>query len=338
MAKGSICIGVTIGDINGIGPEVALKAVRHFRPANARFILIGSRPVLARQARALGLAVPPAWNPSVTSASPRVAIWDPGRLSGLTWRPGRIDRAAGRAAANWIRAGVKACGDGILQGIVTAPISKDAFHRAGLPYPGHTEMLAELTGARRYAMMLFGGPLKVVLATRHVPLAQVSRKLTRSGILEAIELTGQALPWLGARRARIGVCALNPHAGDGGLLGNEEARFVEPAIREAKRAGYIVEGPIPADVVFYRARRGDFDAVIAMYHDQGLGPLKMLAFDRGVNVTLGLPIVRTSPDHGTAFDIAGRNRADPASMMEALRWACRLARRRNPWSVSGSKE
>jgi 4-hydroxythreonine-4-phosphate dehydrogenase len=181
-------------------------------------------------------------------------------------------------------------------------------------------------------MMLFGGPLRVTLATRHVPLTHVSKKLTTAGILETIVMTGEALPWLGCRKQRIAVCGLNPHAGDGGKIGREEITVIAPAIRKAKKKGFDVTGPVPADTVFHQALKGKYDAVVAMYHDQGLGPLKMLAFDSGVNVTLGLPIVRTSPDHGTAFNIAGKGAANPESMIEAIKWAVQLARRKNPWA------
>jgi 4-hydroxythreonine-4-phosphate dehydrogenase len=180
-------------------------------------------------------------------------------------------------------------------------------------------------------MMLMGGPLRVVTVTRHVPLAEVSNRLTRREIAEAIRLTDDALPWLGCRRRRIGVCGLNPHAGEGGDIGREEITTIAPAVRAAQRRGANVAGPIPSDVIFYQAVNGAYDAVISMYHDQGLGPLKMLAFEEGINLTLGLPIVRTSPDHGTAFDIAGKGKANPSSMVAAMRLACELAGKPNPW-------
>ncbi|HOW97423.1 MAG TPA: 4-hydroxythreonine-4-phosphate dehydrogenase PdxA [Kiritimatiellia bacterium] len=315
-------IGITLGDVNGIGPEIALRAVaRGGWPANVRFVLVGSDALVRAQARALRLRLP----------GDRVSVWDPAPALAPDWKPGRIRADASRAAGAWIRAAAAACLDGRLDAMVTAPICKEGFQKAGIHVPGHTELLAELTGTRRYAMMLFGGPLRVVLATRHLPLADVARKLKRADVLEAIRITGEALPWLGCRGGRIGVCGLNPHAGDGGAIGREEITVIAPAIRAARREGFNAVGPVPADVIFRQAVRGDFDAVVAMYHDQGLGPLKMLAFETGVNVTLGLPIVRTSPDHGTAFDIAGRGRANPSSIVEAIRQAIALTRRRNPW-------
>ena len=311
-----------MGDVNGIGPEIALRAVHQSEwPSPARFVLIGSRPAIGAQARALG------W----PAEGNNLSIWDPAPELQPVLSPGRIRADASRAAAVWIRAAVAACLDGRLDAMVTAPICKEGFKKAGVDVPGHTELLAELTGTRRYAMMLFGGPLRVVLVTRHLPISRVAASLTTKDVLEAIRLSGEALPWLGCPRRRIGVCGLNPHAGDGGAIGREEITVIGPAIRRARKEGFRVEGPVPADVMFHRAARGDFDAVVAMYHDQGLGPLKMIAFETGVNVTLGLPIVRTSPDHGTAFDIAGRRRANPSSMMEALRQALALARRKNPW-------
>lgn len=315
-------IGITLGDANGIGPEIALRTVtRRGWPKNVQFVLIGAPGVIRAQARALRLPRP----------DPRVFMWDPAPALAPAWKPGSIRADASRAADAWIRAAVAACLDGRLHAMVTAPICKEGFQKAGIHVPGHTELLAELTGTRRYAMMLFGGPLRVVLATRHLPLRDVARKLNKADVLEAIRIAGEALPWLGCRGGRIGVCGLNPHAGDGGAIGREEITVIAPAIRAARRAGFNAIGPVPADVIFHQAVRGAFDAVVAMYHDQGLGPLKMLAFETGVNVTLGLPIVRTSPDHGTAFDIAGRGRANPSSMVEAVRQAILLAGRRNPW-------
>ncbi len=324
-------IGITLGDVNGIGPEVTLRAVlQHRWPAGVRFVLIGSPEVLAAQARQLNLTPPPVVRALSERTRARVVIWDPAH-SKLRWTPGRLVTAASTAAAAWITAAVQACRSGELDGMVTAPISKEGFHRAGVQVPGHTEMLADLCGTRRFAMMLFGGPLRVVLATRHIPLAEVPRALTAVELEKAIRLTAEALPWLGARRSRVAVCGLNPHAGEGGDLGREELDLMAPVIRTLKKSGVRVHGPLPGDTVFHEAARGDYDAVVAMYHDQGLAPLKLIAFDSGVNLTLGLPIVRTSPDHGTAFAIAGKKQARPNSMREAIRWAIRLAGKKNPW-------
>jgi 4-hydroxythreonine-4-phosphate dehydrogenase len=192
-------------------------------------------------------------------------------------------------------------------------------------------MIADLTGAKRYGMMLMGKGLRVMLATRHLPLRDVAGALTKACVLEAIELTGEALAQLGLPGGRIGVCGLNPHAGDGGALGDEEQTIIAPAIEAARASGFNAAGPVPADVIFFQCLEKSYDAVVAMYHDQGLGPLKMYAFDCGVNWTVGLPIIRTSPDHGTAFNIAGKNQANPGSMIAAIETAIDLAGRMNPW-------
>ena len=327
----SLAIGLTAGDPNGIGPEIVLKTARRPQPANRRLVLIGHRGVWERAARQLGCPCPPEV-PDLEPPLPRRCTWDPDMAPPPRPRPGRVRADAARAAYAYILAATAAALNRRLDAIVTAPISKEAFHLAGIREPGHTELLARLTGTRRYAMMLFGDQLRVVLATRHLPLRKVADALTADAVVEAVELLARALPWMGFKRARIGVCALNPHAGDGGALGTEEQTILAPALARCRRRGWNVRGPIPADVIFHQHLAGKFDAVVAMYHDQGLGPLKMLSFENGVNLTLGLPIIRTSPDHGTAFDLAGRNRANPASLGAALDWAARLAARPNPWA------
>ena len=214
---------------------------------------------------------------------------------------------------------------GVVDGIATAPVNKLAFARAGLPWKGHTDLLAELTGAPSVAMMFWSEPLKVVLASVHVPLAEVPRVVTREVIDAIIDLTARELPLFGIDAARLALAGLNPHAGEHGLMGSEEQRVLAPAVEAARARGIDIQGPFPGDTIFVRAARGEFDVVIACYHDQGLIPVKLLAFGKAVNVTLGLPIIRTSVDHGTAFDIAGRGIADPSSMIEATRLAARLA-------------
>ncbi|MFO7534463.1 MAG: 4-hydroxythreonine-4-phosphate dehydrogenase PdxA [Kiritimatiellia bacterium] len=324
-------LAVTLGDAGGIGPETALRAALSWTPSSRlSLVLIGSRSVADAAAELIGAAPLPAWSPGGAFAP--VCLWESGQ-GRVKFTKGHPSVGAARDAAAWIETAVEGCLCGLFQGMVTAPICKEGFKKAGIPYPGHTEMLAALTGAPRFAMMLAGGPLRVVLATRHLALTQVPAAVTREAIREAVELTWESLPWLGFPRGKVAVCALNPHAGDGGLLGREEGAVIGPEICALRRRGLDVEGPVPADVVFYQARQGRYAAVVAMYHDQGLGPLKMLAFDRGINVTLGLPIVRTSPDHGTAFDVAWTGKANPRSMIEALRLAVRLARRPNPWRL-----
>lgn len=312
-------IGITIGDVNGIGPEVALKAVRGGRwPADTEFVMLGSEAVIREQAKAMNIPVP---------RRLRFLALE----SNVRWAPGKIRVDASRHAAEAISLAVKQCLFGGLDAMVTAPICKEGFHKADIHFPGHTEYLAELTRTANFGMMLMGGGLRVMLVTRHIPVSAVPAALTRKTIREHIELTGQALRLLGIKNGKIGVCGLNPHAGDGGIIGREEIDLINPAIRAVRKKGYNVSDAVAADTIFHKALHGDYDAVVAMYHDQGLAPLKMIGFDEGVNVTLGLPIIRTSPDHGTAFDLAGKNRASPGSMKSAIALAIEMAGKPNPW-------
>jgi 4-hydroxythreonine-4-phosphate dehydrogenase len=331
-------IAITLGDPGGIGPEVALKALYQNRwPATLRFVLIGNRKILRRQAAQLRLPLPPAWQlADGKNHAAHIVNWEPEQdltqqPMSLTWQPGITGKAQGQAAVRWIKAAVSGCMAGSFDALITGPICKQSLRLAGLPFPGHTEFLAALTKTRSFAMMLLGGPLRVVLVTRHLPLAKVASGISRTAIQEAVQLAAQALSWLGVKQKKVGVCALNPHAGDEGMLGREEITIIRPALRALRRQGLTLEGPVPGDVIFHQALQGRYGAVVAMYHDQGLGPLKMIAFEEGVNLTLGLPIVRTSPDHGTAFDIAGKGVAHAGSMVAAIRLAARLARRKNPW-------
>jgi 4-hydroxythreonine-4-phosphate dehydrogenase len=228
-------------------------------------------------------------------------------------------------AADWVVEGAKRCLAGELAALATAPITKNLLHRAGYPFTGQTELLAHLSRTRRFAMMLAGGPLRVALVTTHAPLRDVAKLITGRKIVEVIELSNQICRRFGVRRPRIAVAGLNPHAGEGGLLGDEERRIIGPAVKRVARRGIAVSGPYSADTLFYRAAHGEFDAVVAMYHDQGLAPFKLIAFDNGVNLTLGLPFIRTSPDHGTAPDIAGKGIARPEGMIAAINMAAQLA-------------
>ena len=284
-------VAITCGDPAGIGPEIAQKA--------------------ANDPRVRAVCEPVVYGP------PASARFTPGELSG----------EAGRAAYDTLCEAVKDAQSGVVAAVATAPVNKFAFARAGLPWKGHTDLLAHLTGSPRVAMMFWSEPLKVVLATIHIPLASVTSALTRELVDDIIDLSSRELPRFGIAQPRLAVAGLNPHAGEDGLLGHEEAKVLRPAIEAAQKRGIHINGPFPGDTVFGRAVRGEFDAVIACYHDQGLIPVKLLAFGRAVNVTLGLPIIRTSVDHGTAFDIAGKNVADPASMIEATLLAARLATR-----------
>ena len=241
---------------------------------------------------------------------------------------GRSSAAGGRAAIEAVTLAICLALDRRVDAIVTAPISKEAIRAAGKPVPRPHRDARRVHGAKRHAMMLIGGPLRVSLATIHVPLAQVPSLITARGVREVIELTWDAVRRFGLSRPKIAVCGLNPHAGEAGMMGDEERRVIAPAVRAMAKKGIPVSGPYPADTIFFRAARGEFAAVVAMYHDQGLGPLKTLAFDTGVNLTLGLPIIRTSVDHGTAFDIAGKGVASAESLLAAVELAATMARNR----------
>lgn len=285
-------IAITAGDPSGIGPEIAVKAARH---------------------------------PKVVAAC-RPVIYGPHTEDELHAFPvGRIDAGSARAAYGAIVQATQDARARKVQAIVTAPINKAAFAAAGYPWRGHTDLLAHLCGVDEVAMMFWSDRLRVVLATVHIPLAEVPRALTRERLVATLRLTAASLPRFGVPAPRLAVAGLNPHAGESGLLGAEEESVVVPAIEEVRADRIDASGPFPADTVFVRAARGEFDAVVALYHDQGLIPVKLLAFGRAVNVTLGLPIIRTSVDHGTAFDIARQGVADEGSLVEAVLLAARLA-------------
>ena len=285
-------VGITVGDPAGIGPEISLKAAAHPE------VLAVCEPVLYGPASDAQLSA---------------------------FEIGRMSAQAGQAAYDAILHAVADARSGTIDAVATAPINKEAFAAAGIPWRGHTELLAHLTGSSRFAMMFYAAELRVVLATVHIALAEVPRALTAERLDATIVLTAGELPRFGHPRARLAVAGLNPHAGEHGVIGREEDELMRPAIEACRARGIDVDGPFPADTIFLRAMKGEFDAVIACYHDQGLIPVKMAAFGRAVNVTLGLPIVRTSVDHGTAFDIAGKGIADPGSMIAAVLLAARLA-------------
>lgn len=310
-------LAITIGDPAGVGPEITLKALldEEIRKV-CRPLVIGDRIVIEEAVARMDIPV------DVDALD----ILTTGEIRRPDFEKSTATAEGGRAAVSYIRKAVDMAMQGVVEGIVTAPITKASLHMAGFRWPGHTEMLAELTGTEEYAMMLCGGPLKVILATIHVAVSEVPRLLTRQRVLRTILLARRAGEMLGLDEPSVAVSALNPHAGEGGLFGDEESGVIAPAVKEAQAQGISVTGPFPADALFHRAYRGDVDIVVCMYHDQGLIPLKMIAFDTGVNVTIGLPIVRTSPDHGTAYDIAWKGVASPSSMKEAVRLALQLRR------------
>ena len=323
-------IGIALGDVTGIGPEVVLKALEAELPRDdARYLLIGD-PGCVRHLNAqlrLDLPLHPfqgfktsnrifLHNPSENNLSPQLRVGAP---------------AAADAAIAALRDGAERCLRRELDALVTAPVNKEAIVRVGHKFIGQTEFLSQLAGAERTVMMLLGHDergrwLRVALATVHIALRDVPQRLAPERILLAIERAAGACRDLGLPRARVAVCGLNPHCGEGGEFGDEEPKVISPAIAEARRLGWDAVGPLSGDTVFHHALHGEFDAVVAMYHDQGLAPLKAVAFDTGVNWTLGLPFIRTSPDHGTAYDIAGRGIANPSSMIAAIRLAKQLAR------------
>ncbi|MGH7919949.1 MAG: 4-hydroxythreonine-4-phosphate dehydrogenase PdxA [Candidatus Dormibacteraceae bacterium] len=302
---------VSAGDPAGIGPEIAVRALGDPAVRDLGEVAIAGDPAqLRRLAARFGVPAP-----GVEAAG------DPAGV-----RPGELSAAGGRAAVAAIRRAVELIQAGRYDAIVTAPINKEALRLGGFPWPGHTEMLADLAGARDVRMLLLSGNLRVVHVTTHRSLRSAIEAATTDRVLRTIQLAAGAGELLGSERPRIAVAGLNPHAGEGGLFGDEEIREIRPAVEAAREAGIRASGPWPPDTVFWRATRGDFDVVVAMYHDQGHIPVKLAGFEDGVNVTLGLPFPRTSVDHGTAFDIAGQGVARWDSMLAALRVAAQLAR------------
>jgi 4-hydroxythreonine-4-phosphate dehydrogenase len=327
------CIGITLGDVTGVGPEVTLKALAAELPRDdTRYLLIGDAGYVQRTKDQIGLKL--AIEPYTTRQSvSRLCIANPSNDS-LPEELADGSPSAARAAVAWLADGARRCLHHELDALVTAPVNKEAIVRSGHAFVGQTEFLSHLAGVDRTAMMLLGHDdrerwLRVALVTTHVPIKQVATHITRAKVMLAIELAAKSCRDLGLPRARIAVCGLNPHAGEGGQMGDEEQTTIGPAVLAAQKKNYDVIGPLSGDTVFHHALYGEYDAVVAMYHDQGLAPLKAIAFDTGVNWTLGLPFIRTSPDHGTAYDIAGQGVANPSSMIAAIRLAKQLARTRN---------
>jgi 4-hydroxythreonine-4-phosphate dehydrogenase len=324
-------VAISMGDPTGIGPEVTLKALAR-RGVRRRLtpILVGDAGAFRDTAARLDLDLQlPPWRGEAARRGPAVPIVATSHLTAAERRPGHPTRAGGRAAYAAIGAAVRLVRDGLADALVTAPICKANLAAAGVGGSGHTELLARLTGAPAVRMMMIGDRLRVILVTTHVALARVPRLLTRRAVLDTIVLAHVTLrERFALPRPRIAVAGLNPHAGESGLFGDEERRAVAPAVRAARRAGVRVDGPLAADSLFAHAAAGRYDVVVCMYHDQGLAPFKLLHFADGVNYTPGLPFVRTSPDHGTAHDIAGRGVADERSMAAALALAADLTAKR----------
>jgi len=328
---GEATIAITMGDPSGIGPEIIAKALSSREVWGfCRPVVVGDVDRMREGARIAGSSLPV--EQVTLSADGRIDAW-PGAISVLQAGDvppdlpfGMIDARGGEAAYQCVVSAVRLARAGSVDAICTAPLSKEALHAAGHKYPGHTELIAHLTGTPEVSMMLVSPKLRVIHVTTHIGLVDAIAKIEPGLVFRTIERGRLALLRTLGREPRIGVCAINPHAGENGLFGyGEEAVKIAPAVAEAVAKGYDVSGPLAADTLFFRAVRGDFDLVVAMYHDQGHGPVKVLGIEDGVNATVGLPIVRTSVDHGTAFDIAGQGKADPRSMISALHQAAILS-------------
>lgn len=310
-------IAVTIGDPAGIGPEIVLKALADPQIANvAKWIVIGD--ALAFEAVQRTVSIPLQAN----------EIREAGIMNDYaSFALGKLDARCGRAALEYVRIATEMCLEGLADAMVTAPLNKQAVTASGRPFSGHTEYIAELCGAKESRMLLSNEKLSTIHVTTHVSLRKAC-ELTTARILRTIELGNDAMKLLGHELPRIAVCGLNPHAGEHGLFGPEDAEYISPAIEAAQKKGIACSGPLPGDTIFLQSARGAYDLVVAMYHDQGHIPMKLIDFEGTVNISLGIPIIRTSVDHGTAFDIAGKNQADARSIKQAMRFAVRMATRK----------
>jgi 4-hydroxythreonine-4-phosphate dehydrogenase len=336
-------IAISMGDPSGIGAEVIVKALAdpHLRQ-RAHFIIYGMNELLHYAADLAEFDVfwwRDQFNGRLRSYPHDVVVVDYEQYSILGSAIRAPSKLGGEASMRFCLDAIEAAKRKLVDAVVTAPIAKESWKLAGFHFPGHTELFAQQTGCRRYNMMFTGGPLRVVLATVHLPLLALWNRLNIGAVFQPIELIHQTLvEWFDIAKPHIAVCGLNPHASENGQFGDEEERIIEPAILMARNQGIDVSGPYPGDTIFLRAKNGGYDAVVAMYHDQGLIPVKLLAFDQAVNCTIGLPIIRTSPDHGTAFDIVGRNKANPGSMRAAIELAVDLAvKRHNRHSIASAQ-
>ena len=326
-------IGITMGDYNGIGPEILVKALAaEQKICDAIFVIIGSAVVINSVNNSLNQPISPIPINSpveIDKTRQNIFILDIFKNSEIEINYGTISKKAGIAAARCLRQGIDLANNNLIQALVTAPVSKQALTMAGNNYPGQTEMLAELTKTDTFAMMLMANKIRVALVTTHCAISEVAHKIDQCSVLQKIQVIDKSLKNdFKITKPRIAVTSLNPHGGEGGLFGKEEQRHILPAIIEAKKSGIEVSGPFSADTLFAKIITSNYDAYLAMYHDQGLIPLKMMAYGKGVNFTVGLPIIRTSPDHGTAFDIAGKLIAHESSMREAIKIGYQLAKKR----------
>ncbi|MCX8031617.1 MAG: 4-hydroxythreonine-4-phosphate dehydrogenase PdxA [Thermodesulfovibrionales bacterium] len=308
-------IALTIGDPAGIGTEIVLKAVIDENLLNiCNPVIVGDRKVIEEAIESMSIPI------DITCYD----ILDVRIIKNKRFKKSIPTKEGGIAAYNYIKKAVELASLKIVDAIVTAPISKESLKMANFRWPGHTEMLAELTQTKEYAMMFYSETLKLILVTTHIPFKEISKMITKDKVLKTIILAKKGCDMMGIDNPKLAIAGLNPHAGETGIFGEEEIKEIIPAIEEANKKGIKAIGPFPPDTLFWRACKEDFDVIVCMYHDQGLIPFKMLAFNKGVNLTVGLPFIRTSPDHGTAFDIAWKGLADQTSMIEAIKLATKL--------------
>ncbi len=319
-------IGITLGDVTGIGPEITVKAVfDELKNDNEKYLIIGDPEIVSETCQRLN--IPLVFENELNNGA-RVFVKNPSLIK-LSKPLSKGEARVAISAVDWLKYGAIECMNKRFDALITAPVNKESIIRAGINFVGQTELLSEISNTKKSSMMLLGCNeqqqwVRVVLATTHVPIRRLADTLTFEKVLLAIQMAYVACKALGLEQSRIAVCGLNPHAGEGGKIGDEEQKIIMPAVQYAKEHGINVEGPFAADALFHHHFIGNYDVVVAMYHDQGLAPLKMVAFENGVNWTVGLPFIRTSPDHGTAYDIAGKNLASPSSMISAIRLAKKL--------------
>jgi 4-hydroxythreonine-4-phosphate dehydrogenase len=325
-------LAITLGDTNGVGPEILVKALARPKPWEiCHPFVVGSAPVF-EEVRRWSPRCPPARRCHSIAEARMGGTFTPimeGGLDAPVYDPGQLDPAAGKCAVEWVKLAVKLALDKQIDGIVTCPINKEGVHKAGYTFAGHTDLIAEMCGAPDYRMCLFAGAMRVVHNSAHVSLREAIDLVTTERVAASIRIAHDGLLRLRTPRKRIAVAALNPHAGEAGAFGTEDAEIIAPAVAQCRQHGIACSGPYPADTVFRRMQQGEFDLVVAMYHDQGHAPMKLIAMDDGVNVTLGIPIVRTSVDHGTAYDIAGTGVAHEQSLLAAISLAAEMAATHN---------
>lgn len=322
-----------MGDPCGIGPEIIIKSLKSLAVRKiASYVIIGNKSVFEQAIRAFKIPLKYRTISHISElkdSKQLISLLSMGNFNSDLIKQKKATAEGGELSVQCVIRGINLAMSGHIDALVTAPICKEAIYRAGYGYPGHTEMLRIFSGVERVVMLMAGGKLRVAFVTTHIALKDVPQLVTIEDILGTITISNDNLKqYFGFKKPRIAVCGLNPHAGEEGIFGDEERKVIIPAVEKAKKNGILCDGPVSADTIFYKALKGAYDVVVAIYHDQGAIPLKLHAFETGVNITLGIPFVRTSPDHGTAYDIAGKGIADPHSMTEAIKMAVRMARRR----------